>query len=238
MFASTPGPATTTTAAPPSSLQKLQMVGNTLEGDTFSESLSNKTGMTISAVKAVIPVAPVYTGPTYQCNAGTGVCDCVPGYYGDGCNSKCQCDSKGTERCNDGLRGDGSCACKAHYTGATCSQCDSYFYGASCEYFCHPSLTRNELRALSMVNIKRGYGCGGHGACYFQRETASGLILPAGCTCSPTYQGFFEFNWAYSTDCSSIDGTSLSTAALALKPTSGCVKKGVSVYNNSYYQSR
>lgn len=89
-----------------------------------------------------------------------------------------------------------------------------------------------------MVNVRQGYACGGHGACYFATDPGTGLSLPAGCTCNTNYQGFFEFNWAYTTDCATLDGTSLSAAGTALRPTSGCIKKGSSTYPTTAYQSR
>ena len=91
-----------------------------------------------------------------------------------------------------------------------------------------------------MVNIKKGYACGGHGTCYFANDaaTSTGLSLPAGCTCNSQWQGFFEFDWQYTTDCTTLDGTSLGTAATSLRSTSGCQVKGTSDYNLASYQTR
>jgi len=62
----------------------------------------------------------------------------------------CACNSTGSSSCDDGKTGNGSCVCKAIFTGAPlnddCSSCDKYYFG---EYYVQCSCTINlEIPAL------------------------------------------------------------------------------------------
>ncbi|CAD7943071.1 unnamed protein product, partial [Amoebophrya sp. A25] len=167
-----------------------------------------------------------------------GVCSCIANYYGPSCDLQCQCVSKGTAKCNDGVDGDGSCLCKPHFAGATCNMCDTFYYGDTCEHMGHPKLTELETKALSISNLVKGVVCGGHGSILFDVNSQSGLVTPTGCACDKNYFGMKDFTWPYSTDCTMLDAISLSSAAAAMRGHSGCVQKGASSYATTAYQVR
>ncbi|XP_060905488.1 N-acetylglucosamine-1-phosphodiester alpha-N-acetylglucosaminidase-like [Labrus mixtus] len=81
--------------------------------------------------------------PHGVCTAGGCVCDagwrgkncsqeCLPGFYGDGCNKTCTCINGGS--C-DPVRG--RCACLSGFHGSTCERvCPLGFFGPSCSLEC------------------------------------------------------------------------------------------------------
>ena len=99
-------------------------------------------------------------------------------------------------------------------------------------------LTRTDLQALSLVNVKQGYACGGHGSCILAPDPQTGIQLPTGCNCQEKYMGYFAFTHTYSDDCTVLDGTTVASAAVALKTTSGCKIKGNSTHPTTLYQAR
>uniref|UniRef100_A0A8C9Z4M8 N-acetylglucosamine-1-phosphodiester alpha-N-acetylglucosaminidase n=1 Tax=Sander lucioperca TaxID=283035 RepID=A0A8C9Z4M8_SANLU len=86
---------------------------------------------------------PPACGPHGVCTAGGCVCDagwrgkncsqeCLPGFYGDGCNQTCACFNGGS--C-DPVHG--RCACPSGFHGDTCEQvCPLGFFGPSCAQAC------------------------------------------------------------------------------------------------------
>ncbi|XP_067367818.1 N-acetylglucosamine-1-phosphodiester alpha-N-acetylglucosaminidase isoform X2 [Channa argus] len=87
---------------------------------------------------------PPACGPHGVCAASGCVCDagwrghncsqeCLPGFYGDGCNQTCACLNGGA--C-DPIHG--HCICQPGYYGNTCEQvCSLGFFGLSCAQECH-----------------------------------------------------------------------------------------------------
>ncbi|XP_038566307.1 N-acetylglucosamine-1-phosphodiester alpha-N-acetylglucosaminidase isoform X1 [Micropterus salmoides] len=87
---------------------------------------------------------PPTCGPHGVCTANGCVCDagwrgkncsqeCLPGFYGDGCNQTCTCVNGGS--C-DPVHG--HCICPSGFHGKTCEQvCPLGFFGPSCAQECH-----------------------------------------------------------------------------------------------------
>ncbi|XP_029959508.1 N-acetylglucosamine-1-phosphodiester alpha-N-acetylglucosaminidase isoform X2 [Salarias fasciatus] len=87
---------------------------------------------------------PPACGAHGVCTAGGCVCDagwrgkncsqeCLPGFYGDGCNQTCSCINGGS--CDHVY---GRCACPPGFTGDACEQvCPLGFFGPSCTLECH-----------------------------------------------------------------------------------------------------
>ncbi|XP_056237454.1 N-acetylglucosamine-1-phosphodiester alpha-N-acetylglucosaminidase [Seriola aureovittata] len=87
---------------------------------------------------------PPACGPHGVCTASGCVCDagwrgkncsqeCLPGFYGDGCNQTCTCVNGGS--C-DPVHG--RCSCPSGFRGNTCEEvCPLGFFGLSCAQECH-----------------------------------------------------------------------------------------------------
>ncbi|XP_023146865.2 N-acetylglucosamine-1-phosphodiester alpha-N-acetylglucosaminidase isoform X1 [Amphiprion ocellaris] len=83
-------------------------------------------------------------GPHGFCTANGCVCDagwrgkncsqeCLPGFYGDGCNQTCSCNNGGS--CDPIY---GRCTCPPGFQGDSCEQlCPLGFFGPSCAQECH-----------------------------------------------------------------------------------------------------
>ena len=109
---------------------------------------------------------------------------CAPGslVYGPDCTGFCAaCGPHGV--CLDGMRGNGSCQCDAHWAGAVCDTCAPAWNGTACDacaanYF-GPTCTPCQ--------------CSGHGACN------DGLSGTGACTCTAHWTGTHcdacEANW-------------------------------------------
>ncbi|XP_052763965.1 platelet endothelial aggregation receptor 1-like isoform X1 [Mya arenaria] len=93
--------------------------------------------------------------------------DCITGYYGGDCNTRCsglcsdgmcmkngicnqckpryfgeQCKNMCSSGCSDGICSrNGTCACRLKFTGSLCDACEKGKYGANCEHECSVGCT-------------------------------------------------------------------------------------------------
>jgi hypothetical protein len=186
------------------SFDELIVIAKKMNTEYFRSGLENATGIPVQTLTANPPVVPAKKPTTYVCTldpvTGEMVCACERWYYGESCDKFCPCNVDGTQSCNDGIAGDGSCTCKDHWVDATCSSCDNYFYGEMCQYFCHPDITETELKAMEMVNMKETYACSGHGDCIIATDDRNGVTYPYGCTCDSVWQGKKHLHIAFGAD--------------------------------------
>ena len=107
-------------------------------------------------------------------DVATNCSTCAPGYWGLRCAGQCHggscapCSGHGV--CNNGLYGDGTCACDSQWEGRECDRCSPGWAGAACSSSC-PRL--------------RGRLCAGHGVCGW------GVTGTGACECLQTDQGMW-----------------------------------------------
>jgi hypothetical protein len=113
----------TTTAAPSigASFDELITIADKLNTPYFKSALENATGVPVLELAATPPTPPAKKPSTYICEldpaTGEMVCRCERWYYGESCDRYCPCYVDGTQSCNDGISGDGTCTCKDHWVG-------------------------------------------------------------------------------------------------------------------------
>ena len=98
------------------------------------------------------------------CDASTGNCICVKGYFGDDCSKQVSINCNGNGTYNEDTK---TCTCKGNFTGANCDTCKPNFYGSNCDKYCD------------------GNTCNGNGTC----DTKTGE-----CICNSTTSHFAAGN--------------------------------------------
>merc|ERR1712232_1480683 len=113
----------------------------------------------------------------YEKQDGAGVdCVCKPNWFGKSnfqrsCFSECRCSDYGTEKCNDGENGDGTCTCKSGFMPPICDSCLFHYY---------PEGECNIHRVCTSATT-----CNGHGKCDYDdgRCDCDSKYAGPDCTC-------------------------------------------------------
>ncbi len=124
--------------------------------------------------------------------------DCILGYYGKNCENTCSgvaegkgaCFGHGT--CDDGVSGDGSCACAEGYDGASDANCSQCLLGFDIEQNCQKCLS-NWNGNMDCTQCATGYygaNCEPCPTCVHGGSCASDVNNKDGCSdCNPGWAG-------------------------------------------------